>query len=203
VGLGFVEHFIGDADERLREDYLRILRFFRFNAWYGAGIDNAGLAACMRQKAGLRRIAAERIWKELHKLLSAEDPCVVVRAMEETGVLAEVIPNAVPVDRLEATVPLINAAGVLPDAIRRVMALITPTDSAVGSLAKALRLSNADKARLENWVVARRAMSAEMLPQNELFREFYRHGTEAVLDYSLWRNLGRDGLSPFEITSLF
>ena len=63
--------FIGDADARLREDYLRILRFFRFNAWYGADIDADGLAACARQKEGLRQIAAERIWKELHKLLSA------------------------------------------------------------------------------------------------------------------------------------
>ncbi|MEL6416021.1 MAG: hypothetical protein AAFQ15_13865 [Pseudomonadota bacterium] len=72
--------FIGDADQRLREDYLRILRFFRFNAWYGAGIDADGLAACERQRSGLAKIAKERTWKELKKLLSAEMPRGAVTA---------------------------------------------------------------------------------------------------------------------------
>ncbi|HRX75594.1 MAG TPA: CCA tRNA nucleotidyltransferase, partial [Hyphomonas sp.] len=78
--------FIGDADQRLREDYLRILRFFRFNAWYGAGVDADGLAACKRQKEGLAKIARERIWKELKRLLQAPDPSEAMLAMEEGGV---------------------------------------------------------------------------------------------------------------------
>ena len=79
--------FIGDGDQRLIEDYLRILRFYRFNAWYGAGIDAEGQAACARQKHGLAKIAAERIWKELKRMLAAPDPSEAVRAMEEAGVL--------------------------------------------------------------------------------------------------------------------
>ena len=85
--------FIGDADARLREDYLRILRFFRFNAWYGAGVDADGLAACARQKQGLEKIARERIWKELKKLLSAPAPRPAVQAMAESGVLDEILPD--------------------------------------------------------------------------------------------------------------
>ena len=85
--------FIGDADERLREDYLRILRFFRFNAWYGAGIDAEGLAACKRKPSGLAKIARERVWKELKKLLSAPSPRAAVEAMGESGVLDQVLPE--------------------------------------------------------------------------------------------------------------
>lgn len=60
--------FIGDADTRLKEDYLRILRFFRFNAWYGSGqLDVEGLSACLRHRAGLETISVERIWSELKK----------------------------------------------------------------------------------------------------------------------------------------
>ncbi len=67
--------FIGDAETRIREDYLRILRFFRFFAWYGSGRPDAeGLKACARLKDGLDRLSAERVWAELKKLLSAPDP---------------------------------------------------------------------------------------------------------------------------------
>ncbi|MEO0786976.1 MAG: CCA tRNA nucleotidyltransferase, partial [Pseudomonadota bacterium] len=86
--------FIGDADERLREDYLRILRFYRFNAWYGAGIDPEGQAACARQREGLAKIAAERTWKEFEKLLRAPDPTAALAAMEEGRVLAQILPGA-------------------------------------------------------------------------------------------------------------
>ncbi|MEO1643183.1 MAG: CCA tRNA nucleotidyltransferase, partial [Pseudomonadota bacterium] len=83
--------FIGEADERLREDYLRILRFFRFNAWYGAGIDEEGLAACARQRDGLQQIAKERIWKEFKKLLAAPEPVAAVEAMMASGVLGHIL----------------------------------------------------------------------------------------------------------------
>jgi tRNA nucleotidyltransferase/poly(A) polymerase len=67
--------FIGDPEQRIREDYLRILRFFRFFAWYGSGRPDAeGLKACARLKDGLEQLSAERVWSELKKLLSAPDP---------------------------------------------------------------------------------------------------------------------------------
>ena len=182
--------FIGDADQRLREDYLRILRFFRFNAWYGAGIDRQGLAACERQREGLGQIAAERIWKELHKLLSAPNPSVAVEAMEKSGILQKVLPGAVSTDRLVNSVTMLNAAGTAPDPVRRLMTLLTPDLDVAASVSTALRLSNADRDRLENWATAYNQIGEEDLKEPEIYRAFYRFGTEAVLDYLFWRGPG-------------
>ncbi|KGJ22229.1 CCA tRNA nucleotidyltransferase [Paracoccus sanguinis] len=90
--------FVGDADRRIAEDYLRILRFFRFHARYGrpGGADPAALDACARGAAGLARISRERIGAELRKLLDAPDPREAVGLMDETGVLAVILPGADP-----------------------------------------------------------------------------------------------------------
>ena len=89
--------FVGDPETRIREDYLRILRFFRFHAAYGdpqGGIDADGLAACAAFSAGLETISRERITAELKKLLAARDPAPSVAAMAQTGVLALILPGA-------------------------------------------------------------------------------------------------------------
>lgn len=91
--------FVGDPETRIREDYLRILRFFRFHAAYGdheSGIDAEGLAACAALADGLDGISRERITAELRKLLSARDPAPAVAAMAQAGVLARVLPGADP-----------------------------------------------------------------------------------------------------------
>ena len=142
--------FIGDARERIREDYLRILRFFRFNAWYGAGVDRTGLAACAKLKDGLTQIAAERKWKELKRLLEAPDPGPVLLAMEESGVLDALIPGAM-AGVSPALVSAEAALGLDPDPMQRLMALIPRRGRDVATLAAALRLSRAEKARLMAW----------------------------------------------------
>lgn len=89
--------FVGDAHARIREDYLRILRFFRFHAWYGdpdQGIDAEGLAACAELSAGIETLSAERIGSEMRKLLAAPDPAPAVAVMAQAGVLARVLPGA-------------------------------------------------------------------------------------------------------------
>ena len=99
-GLGDVAagrvRFIGEAEQRIREDYLRILRFFRFHAIYGdpeGGIDAEGLAACARHAPAISGLSAERIGAEMRKLLAAEDPAPSVAAMERAGVLTQVLPG--------------------------------------------------------------------------------------------------------------
>lgn len=137
--------FIGDADQRLREDYLRILRFFRFNAWYGAKMDTWGLVACKRHKDGLKRISAERIWKELKKLLEAPDPVLAVHAMRTMGVLKVVL--GVEQDVMGALVNTVQgekALGLPPDPVRRLAAIV----GAAEGLAECLRLSKAEAERL-------------------------------------------------------
>ncbi len=89
--------FVGDAGARIAEDYLRILRFFRFHAWYAdaaLGMDAEGLAACAAGVDGLDQLSRERVTDEMRKLLSARDPAPALAAMQVSGVLARVLPGA-------------------------------------------------------------------------------------------------------------
>lgn len=117
--------FIGDPAERIREDYLRILRFFRFHAWYGdpeGGLDAEGLAACAELAAGIEGLSKERIGHEMRKLLAAPDPAPAMASMEITGVLMRVLPGA-SVRLLAVLVHVEQAAGLAPDWLRRLAAL--------------------------------------------------------------------------------
>jgi poly(A) polymerase len=135
--------FVGDPDTRIREDYLRVLRFFRFFAWYGRGEpDAAALAACARLKDGLAGLSGERIAKELLKLLAAPDPRRTVRLMAETGVLAVLAPLAVDLPRFEAMVAIAD------DAVLRLAALMPDEPEAALALSRRLRLSNPFRDRL-------------------------------------------------------
>ncbi len=85
--------FVGDANERIKEDYLRILRFFRFHAWFGKGApDKIGLAACTKSKSGLKKISAERIRQEVFKLIVAPRAVPTLKIMAASGVLRAIIP---------------------------------------------------------------------------------------------------------------
>jgi len=175
--------FIGDADQRLREDYLRILRFFRFNAWYGAGMDAEGLAACERQKDGLAKIASERIWKELKRLMEAPDPSEAMLAMEETGVLEAVLPGA-SASELPSLVSVEQGAGLAPDPLQRLMAMLPRRARDVTSVTAHLRLSNAEASRLAEW--ADPALTHVLGVQPDALRRlFYQFGPRAVLDRAL------------------
>ena len=117
--------FVGNAADRIREDYLRILRYFRFHAQYGDpfhGVDAEALAAIADNLEGLSRLPPERIGAELLKLLSAPDPAPSIVAMEQSGVLAQVLPGATS----SALAPLVHAErthDVSSDPIRRLAAL--------------------------------------------------------------------------------
>ncbi len=140
--------FIGDAETRIREDYLRILRFFRFNAWYGKGaLDSAGLAACAALKAGLSDLSAERVWKETKKLLAAADPRVAIAAMEQIGVRALVWPETERMGRLERLIAR-EADQFLPgDPLTRLAGAL-PSQAAARALARRLKISNEERDRL-------------------------------------------------------
>lgn len=178
-GLEDAEHgrviFIGDGDERLREDYLRILRFFRFNAWYGAGFDADGLAACERQKAGLSKIAAERIWKELKKLLAAPNPSEAVQKMAGSGVLKMILPWSTGTANIE------RVSGLSSDATQRFMALLPKNLESVSLIASKLRLSNKERARLELWAEFG-GLAGPSLNEAEARAFIYRFGAQAYED---------------------
>ncbi len=185
--------FIGDADQRLKEDYLRILRFFRFNAWYGAGMDADGLAACEGQKAGLSKIAAERIWKELAKLLNAPDPSEAVQAMAASGVLAEILPEADGTTRFASLAEIETGQLFSHDPMHRLMALLPRDVETVTSVAKCLRLSNAERDRLMEWAKDETRF-VSYLSAREVRRAVYWLGTETFIDRVMldWAS-GSDG----------
>ena len=168
--------FVGEAETRIREDYLRILRFFRFQAWYGRGQPDAtGLAACAALKAGMAQLSAERVSKELLKLLAARDPRSTVRAMAETGVLGQVLPEAQPLNLFEAM------CGLTGNPVLRLSALLPADEGAVVRIAGSLRLSNGTRDRLAA-AVAEGPVVATDMTEAEARAAIYRLGRGAFED---------------------
>ena len=166
--------FVGDPAQRITEDYLRILRFFRFTAWYGdpaLGMDAEGLAACAAGIDGLPALSRERVGAELRKLLSAPDPAPAVASMAQAGILAALLPGT---DH-RALAPLVHLEGTLPPRwLRRLAALGGPDPT------EALRLSRAesrDLARLRDEIPTPTAPAPLA----------YRHGVDLATDTLLLR----------------
>lgn len=148
--------FIGDANLRIQEDYLRILRFFRFFAWYGRGRPDAdGLRACVRLKDGLSGLSAERVWAELKKLLSAPDPSRALLWMRQSGVLTAILPESEKwgIDAIHGLVATERDLDWPHDPVLRLEAILPPDAARMAVLSKRLRLSNADAARLASWAL--------------------------------------------------
>ena len=179
--------FVGEPEARIREDHLRILRFFRFHAWYGRGAPDAdGLDACARLAEGVDRLSGERVGAEMKRLLAAPDPAASLLAMEEAGVLGRVAPGADPA----AVVPLVAAeAGRAPAWERRLLAM------GAGDVPDRWRLSRAEARGL---ALRREALERGTSPQEVA----WRHGVEAGLDVALARAAlrapGPSGRTPLE-----
>jgi poly(A) polymerase len=166
--------FIGEARDRIIEDYLRILRFYRFHAWYGRGpLDAEGQAACAALKGGMSQLSAERVWKELKKLLAAPDPSEALTAMSEAGVLAAILPAPADPALALAAIPL------TADPLLRAAALIGADAGAATALSDAMKVSKAERARLE---AACAAPLAPGLPGSELRAAVWRNGADAAAD---------------------
>ncbi len=143
--------FIGDAVQRIREDYLRILRLFRFHAWYGKGeLDAGALHAAAAEKNGLVRLSGERIAKEMLKLLAAENPMPVLRIMAASGILSEVLPGQLNFARLERLAAIDSDMFFDADPVLRLAALLPDSKDAVAAVTDKWKLSNADSERLED-----------------------------------------------------
>jgi poly(A) polymerase len=143
--------FIGDAVARIREDYLRILRLFRFHAWYGKGeIDPAALKAAAAEKAGIAKLSGERIQQEILRLLEAENPAPMLRVMAASAILGEIFPGKVDVARMERLAAIDAANFFAADPVLRLAALLGPDAKAVEQMAERFKLSNKDRARLED-----------------------------------------------------
>lgn len=179
--------FIGDAAERIAEDALRILRFFRFHAWYGRGAPDAdGLKACRQNVACLEILAIERIRDEMLKLLAAPDPVALLQAMAEAGILKQVLPDAKLGERLETLIALEVA---LQDvsALRRLAALLDRDEAALLRVGTEYKLSNADAKRLAAMATGEAPANAG-LTAKELRAMTYRIGEQAFIDRAVLDN---------------
>lgn len=143
--------FIGDAKQRIEEDYLRILRFFRFHAAYGSGSpDPAGLAACIAARGGLEQLSRERVRMELLKLLLARHATAALSLMVESGLLVTVLAGVPDLAGFENMAKVEAVAGVQADPVQRLGALGVRVTEDAERLWQRLRLSNLEHERLQS-----------------------------------------------------
>jgi poly(A) polymerase len=173
-------HFVGEPLRRIDEDFLRILRFYRFQARYGrVPADPAARAACRARAARIDGLAGERLQTETRKLLAASDPTPTVRLMIEDGVLGAILPAPFRPDRLAALVRIEPK----PDPIRRLAALIGDGTGAIA--AERLRLSNAERDRLTALTGPNPIDPAAPAPAQRAL--LYRLGAPLYRDFALLR----------------
>lgn len=141
--------FVGDPRQRIAEDVLRLLRFFRFHAHYGRGDpDSAAMAAVAELAPRLPGLSGERVQGELFRLLTAPDPAAVWRLMDDAGVLAHLLPAATDAERLDRLAALERVLGDRPESLLRLAAALPKDRATALAVAERLKLSNADRDRL-------------------------------------------------------
>ncbi|KQV38275.1 MULTISPECIES: CCA tRNA nucleotidyltransferase [unclassified Rhizobium] len=174
--------FIGDAEKRVAEDYLRVLRFFRFFAWYGSGRPDAdGLRACARARSKLSGLSAERVWAEMKKLLSADDPGRALLWMRQAGVLTEVLPETEKwgIDAIPGLVAAERAFGWKPDPLLRLASIVPPDAERLGEMAKRLRLSKAEAGFFSAWATSPAVPAS--IADTAFDRMLYRSGATGLV----------------------
>ena len=183
--------FVGPPEDRIREDVLRILRFFRFHAHYGRGtLDPDALAACRALANLLPRLSAERVWTELRRLLAAADPADVLAAMQQAGVLPVVLPEGVAIERFRR---LINAEAAAadtlpelarPDPVRRFAVLLDTDETGADAAARRLKLSTADRDRMTD-LAATWTSPPDVSTDAAVRHALYRMGSDRFVDAAL------------------
>ena len=183
--------FVGDAQARVQEDYLRILRFFRFMAWYGGDgkIDATALKACRENRRGLKKLSAERVWSELKKLLSARDPSRAVRIMLTNEILDTLLPEASNAEGLSRMVGLESREAIAPDSLLRLMSMSAREPLQMALLCERLKMSSKETARLRAWSDSSEALDPHASDRDKL-KAIYFAGKQVVIDRSRVRAAG-------------
>ena len=173
-----IVRFIGDAEVRIGEDALRILRFFRFYAHYGQGeVDEGGLRACEKLRESLMVLSIERVRDELFKILYAPDPSVVLTLMERCGILDIILPEALSgihsVSNLQDFIAKEQSA---PVPVARLIALLPLTDKVVTNVSKRLKLSKKEQAFMRGVIAAVNVYDGTATHKS--LRALYYHGRD-------------------------
>ena len=197
--------FIGDPTGRIEEDYLRILRFFRIHAAFGVGEpDRVGYLACIRARAGLASLSAERVRMEILKLLIADGALVAVTAMVDGGLLQAIFGGVAYTGPFAAMIEAERVLGLMADAIRRLAALGVAVTEDAKRLSTRLRLSNAEAKRLDS--MGHRWWRLAGMDETRARQRLYRLGEDDYRDRLMlaWARSGREAASPHwrELASL-
>ena len=185
--------FIGDPNQRIAEDYLRILRFFRMHAAYGsAEPDRAGYLACIAGRAGLAALSAERVRAELLKLLVADGAAAAISAMADTGLLQLILGGVAYTGPLSGMIAAERLLGLKPDPIRRLAALAVAVTEDAKRVAVRLRLANVEAKALDS--MGHRWWRLAGMGEAAAKRRLYRLGEARYRDRLLlaWARAGRD-----------
>ena len=185
--------FVGEAEARVKEDYLRILRFFRFLAWYGGEgkVDGTALKACRENRKGLKKLSAERVWSELKKLLSAPDPSRAVRIMLTNEILDTLLPEASNAEGLTRLVALERREAIAPDPLLRLMSMSAREPLQMALLCKRLKMSTKETNRLRAWSDSSAALDPHA-SDGEKLKAIYVAGKDVVIDRARVRAAGED-----------
>jgi poly(A) polymerase len=185
--------FIGDPNKRISEDFLRILRFFRIHAAYGAGEpDRSGYLACINARSGLATLSAERVRAEMLKLMVADGAAIAVSAMAEGGLLLPLFGGVAYTGPFKTMISIERALSLAPDALRRLAALAVAVTEDAKRVSSRLRLTNAETKGLDSmghrwWRLAR-------MDEATARRRLYRLGQDRYRDRLLlaWARSGEN-----------
>ncbi|MEE2720572.1 MAG: CCA tRNA nucleotidyltransferase, partial [Pseudomonadota bacterium] len=182
--------FIGKASDRIAEDHLRILRFYRFQAHYGkTDPDPDAVAACSAAVRSVEALPGERIWNEFSRTLTAPEPTQVLELMEKNGLLRLLLSARRSVSRLTALAALETMVKLDPDPVRRLTALVQPDRSEASQIVTRLRLSRHETGRFDD-LATRRGESTAGMNDLALRRSLYSLGPERFRELVLldWAN---------------
>ena len=183
--------FVGTARARIEEDYLRILRYFRFHAWYAQNepMDKEALTACRELKAGLKGLSSERVWSETKKLLCAPAPFRTLNTMLINGILETLMPEASNSEGLQLLCDLEADMKLAPDPYLRLMAMAARDEFAMAGLCRRLKMSNKEKSRLMKWAGDQTALKPG-LADKDLKITIYKAGRQTAIDRAVLRAAG-------------
>ena len=177
-----VVRFIGNPSQRITEDYLRILRFFRFYSIFGKGpINEKALQACIEHREGLTKLSMERIRDELFKILLTPKAVETCRIMQENNILSYIMPDAQYLDNLDFLIKLVEKENIPCDSLRRLFALYNPDTELAENMASRLRLNKKQKQSFISWAAYDIPLS-EFLTISNLPRLVYLYGKEFCVD---------------------
>ncbi len=185
--------FIGDPNQRIAEDYLRILRFFRIHAAYGAGEpDRAGYLACIAARAGLASLSSERVRMEMLKLMVAQGAAGAITAMADGGLLLPIFGGIAYIGPFGAMISAEHLLGLRPDPVRRLGALAVAVTEDAKRVAMRLRLTNAETKALDS--MGHRWWRLGGMDEATARRRLYRLGADRYRDRLMlaWARVGGD-----------